>query len=357
VGIFTIYRQLQYLKNAKLGFESRNIIVIPMIDTAFNKNYFSFKNELLFHSEIENVSAASGLPGFNNYMDIMHFEGKQQMEEQVVTFYESDFHFVDLMKFDLIKGRNFNPEFSTEVTQSAIINKALAEKFGWGNDAIGKKIERGFGSKQKYQVVGVVDNFNFNSLREEVSPVVMFLTGSPYGYLLIRLREATDTEAIKAISKLWAEFCPSVPFDFLRLDTTLLQNYDSEGNLLNIIIYFTVLTLFIALLGLFSFSLFVTEKFTREIGIRKAFGASSADIFRLLISKFALLVILSNIFAWPVAEIIVRDWLDGFAYKVNLSWLTFILASAAALAIAMITVSIQTFRTASKRPVDILKYE
>jgi putative ABC transport system permease protein len=143
----------------------------------------------------------------------------------------------------------------------------------------------------------------------------------------------------------------------LRLDTTLLQSYDSEGNFLNIIIYFTVLTLFIALLGLFSFSLFVTEKFTREIGIRKAFGASSADIFRLLISKFALLVIFSNIFAWPVAEIIVHNWLDGFAYKVNLSWLTFILASAVALAIAMITVSIQTFRTASKRPVDILKYE
>jgi len=261
------------------------------------------------------------------------------------------------MKFDLIKGRNFNPELSTEFAQSAIINKALAEKFGWGDDAVGKKIERGFGVRQKYQVVGVVDNFNFNSLREEITPIVMFLTSSPYGYLLIRTREASEDQAINTISKLWAEFCPSVPFDFLRLDTTLLQSYDSEGNLLNIIIYFTVLTLFIALLGLFSFSLFVTEKFTREIGIRKAFGASSADIFRLLISKFALLVIFSNIFAWPVAEIIVHNWLDGFAYKVNLSWLTFILASAVALAIAMITVSIQTFRTASKRPVDILKYE
>lgn len=357
IGIFTIYRQLRFMKNANPGFEPQNIFAIPMIDSAFNTKYFAFKNELLSQTGIESVSASSSVPGFVNYMDIMHFEGKEKMEEQVVNFYESDFHLISLMKFQLISGRDFDEKLSTEVQHSAIINKAMAEKFGWGNQAIGKKIERGFGNTQYYRVIGVVDNFNFNSLREEITPLVMFISSAPYGYLLVRMNENAEAAAIAATSKLWAEFCPTVPFDYIRLDETTLQNYDTEQNLLNIIICFSILSLFIALLGLLSFSMFITEKFTREIGIRKTFGASSANIFVMLMSKIAVLILIANVVAWPVAEILVSNWLDGFAYKVSLTWFTFALASLAALAIAMISVSIQTLRTATRRPIDILKYE
>ena len=357
VAIITINRQVSFMMNNNPGFEPRHVIAIPMVDSAFNKKYFAFKKEMLLHAEIEYVSTSSGIPGAANYMDIMHFEGNQKMEEQVITFYESDFGLNNLLRFKFISGRDFNPELSTDIEQSAIINKTLAEKFGWGENAVGKKIERRFGNRKTYRVIGVVDDFNFTSLHNEVTPLVMFLTPEPYGYLLVKMNQNSETSALKTTNKLWTQFCPSVPFDYLRLDTSLHESYKAENNLLNIIIYFTVLSLFIALLGLFSFSLFVTEKFTREIGIRKAFGASSADIFKLLLTKFAVLVIASNMIAWPVAEIIIRRWLDGFAYKVALSYPSFLFASAIALVVALLTVSIQTARAASKRPFEILKYE
>jgi len=357
IGVFTIMKQVKYLNNTHLGFDPRNVILMPLLDTSFNRSYPAFKKELLKHPEIMQVSTTTGLPGFANYMDVMHVSSEEGTVEQIITFYECTHGFLSLLGVQMVQGRDFFPQNITDYSGAVLVNENAAGKYGWEEDPLAQYIERGYSEKDRYQVIGVMQDFNFHTLHEQITPIVIFLSKEARGYLLIKLHKDKTQEAIKIIERYWKEFGVNIPFDYEMLDAALSEYYEPEKNLLNIIVYFTVLTLFLALLGLYCFSSFVAENFTREIGIRKAHGATSGDILLLLIKRFVYIVLAANIIAWPLAEVLTRNWLENFAYRIEVSLWMYILSAMLALLTAIITVGIQTYRSASQKPVDILKYE
>jgi putative ABC transport system permease protein len=363
-------RQLNYLLNKNLGFEKDGIVVIRNDRNNFRRDLQPLKSALLRDPRILGVSGSLMLPSAIGMYNTVTWEGATDNREISIMHNRVDYDFLDAYGIKLVAGRKFSPEFpmdtradsaagGAEIPRSIIVNEEAARRFGW-EDAIGKKVIQVYGEERiTYNVVGVIGDFHFNTLRQSIQPLKLFLSTENNRYVSVRIRMEGLTGTVRFIEEAWKRAFPDTPFDYFFLDTIFQQRYRSEASLKRMFEYFSGLAVFIGCLGLLGLASYAAERRSKEIGIRKVLGASSPQLVMLLSKEFTRWVVMANVFAWPAAYLAMRSWLGGYAYRISLNAQLglFILAGAVALGIALLTVAFQALKAALSDPVKTLKYE
>ncbi|HPT04461.1 MAG TPA: ABC transporter permease [Bacteroidales bacterium] len=361
IGTLTVSRQLRYMKTKDLGFDKGNIVVAEIQDTVFVKKIPAFREELLQNPTIEAVSASTGVPGKIRSIQVMRVENGSKMQELALNNFQIDYDYIPLMKMKLVKGRNFDKNMGTDLKEGAIINETAAKKLGWGDNALGKKIQYGIEldgtADRNTKVIGVVKDFNYASLHNKIEPIVMFLTKRPGFALNIRIKPENKPAALDFIKSVWGKYGVKNPFEYYFLDQNFDESYQAEAKLNKIFTVFSVISIFIALLGLLGLASFTAERRTKEIGIRKVLGSSLMEIANMFYKEFTLLIVVAFIIGTPIAFYALGLWLQQFAYHVNQTWFIFFLSGMLAWIVAMATISFHSIKAASENPVTAIKYE
>ncbi len=362
IGTVVVSSQLRYLRNTDLGFDKENIVVMAMQDSTFQSKAEAFKNELMQNSAIVSATNCTGVPGEINWIQVLRVEREDQMAEMAMILAQVDHEYIKTMGMEIIKGRDFDKNMRTDDTAAVIINETGAKTLGWEDDPIGKKIQYGFDLEgnpgRTLKVIGVVKDFHFRSLHNKIEPIIFFIRPEPRWLLAVRLKDGQQKEALSIIEEKWNSFGAGRPFDYDFVDKMLEEQYAGEQKIGIIFNIATVITIFIALLGLLGLSSFVAEQKTKEIGIRKILGASVPNILNLLYREFILLILIAFVIAVPVAWWRLDIWLnDSFIYHTSLNWTYFLFAGLIAFVVGMATISFYIVRAATSNPVDAVKWE
>jgi ABC-type antimicrobial peptide transport system permease subunit len=349
-GAIVVSNQLKFIRQKDLGFDNDNLVYMRTM-SGYSQNYDSFRREILFLPEVENMTLSSDIP--TNTIHLwggFEWEGIAAEKAYLLNVYSVDKHFLQTMKFDILEGRSFSPEFEDKTNY--ILNEAAVAYTGI-EDPIGKKFSQG---GVEGNIIGIVRDFNYKSIRTKVEPLVIRQRAF-YSYFIIRLNTSNFEQIKQKMVGIWQENYPDYPFELHFLDADYEKLYESEMRTGKVFNYFTFLAIVISCLGLFGLASFTAEQRTKEIGVRKVLGASVGQIVGLLSSDFMKWVLFANLIAWPVAWFLMNNWLQNFAYRVQINLLVFLLAGSAACIIAFCTVSFQTIKAANSNPVKALKYE
>ncbi len=356
IGTLVVFQQLKFFQNTKLGFEKEQVLVV-LNPGALENNVMPFKETLRKYRDVINVSGSNTLPGrsFSN----IGFGAEGVEKSFTLNLCVCDYDFLDTLKLELAQGRFFSKEYGTD-SHAAVLNEKAAKLLGW-EDPIGKKINNWSTNRGNFTVVGVIKDYHYESLYQEIRPQALFLSGGYYqnveSYISVRLNTKNVSETVKYIGNTWNDFAAGKPYEYSFLDKDYDNLYINEIQTRSLFSIFSFLAIFIACLGLFGLASFVADRKTREIGIRKILGASVPRIVRNLNKSFVIWVLIANLIAWPAAWYVMNKWLQNFAYRIDLSWWMFILAAVLALIIALMTVSFHTIKAALKNPADSLRYE
>ncbi|WP_299824014.1 ABC transporter permease [uncultured Pontibacter sp.] len=359
IGTIVVFAQMQFLKNADLGYQKEQVLVVdvPGGDSTLVQRLPLIKQKLLQNPNVLSVSNSYSIPSESLNRTLMLVEQGDKMVEKTIDIMGVDYDFLPLMGIDVKDGRNFSRDIKTDQKSGIIINEAAAKWLGWGEDAVGKKVNNGDTTLAGNQarIIGVVKDFHIQSLHSEVKPLAIQLIPESPGYLLARISPKNQAATIQFVEEQWRQFDQKHPMKYFFLDEYFDRQYKAEEKMLVVFGYFAALTIFIACLGLFGLASFTAEQRTKEIGIRKVLGSSTGSIVMLLSKEFALLVLIAIAFASPIAWYGMNTWLQDFAYRVNLSWWIFIIAGFAAMTIALVTVSFQAMKAALLDPVSALR--
>ena len=356
VGI--VSSQLNYMQTRNLGFDEEHVVVLPSSPSMISR-LEGFKTRLLQNPNILSVSAAKRVPS-GRLLDsggarLLSGETSQPIDFRIANLLV-DHDYIPTFKMEMAAGRNFSREMGTDPTQAFILNETAAKRIGWESpeEAIGK----GFGyGRRNGQIIGVVKDFHFESLHQEISPIVMYLSSSDMAQISIRIGPENIPQTMAFLKDIWAEMRPNYPFSYYFIDENFDRLYRAEEKLGRIFSYFAFLSVLIGCLGLFGLASYSAERRTKEIGIRKVLGASPTGITFLLSKEFTKWVLLANVIAWPAAYLIMSRWLQNFAYRSGIGIGTFLLAGGIAWTIAFLTVSYQAVKASTADPVKALKYE
>jgi putative ABC transport system permease protein len=351
-----VFMQLNFLRDKNLGIDQENVIVLS---SGNEKQHFkpAFKNEIDALSVVAQSSMAEGGPGKTYGMELFIPEGNDQQNDMLINYFSADYDFLNTFKIDVVRGRNFSREFPSDADDEkgvVLINEAAAKIFEW-KDPIGKHLI-GKDDGRPREIVGIIKDFNYESLHKEIAPLVIRFAPKN-NFMYVRLKSGNINTSLQAVEKLWKNNNPATPFQYAFLNQELASFYHSEQRLGKIFMTFTSLAIFIACLGLFGLIAFTAEQRTKEIGIRKVLGATVANITYMLSKELIKLVVISNLVAWPIAWYIMNKWLQDFAYRIEIPWYVFIGAGSLALIIALMTVSFQSVKAALVNPVESLKSE
>ncbi|MHC2991042.1 macrolide export ATP-binding/permease MacB [Pontibacter sp. HJ8] len=353
-----MFRQLIYMQNKDLGFEADNVVILPTF-TALTPKFEAFKAELKKSAQVEGVGRSLLIPSDRllNSMGASVEKGDSMAPTSVtIKFVNVDHDLLDVFKVKLAAGRNFDRTRPTDDTAAFIINNVAAKMIGWQDpqEAIDQVFEYG---GVKGRVIGVTEDFHFESLHDEISPMVYRLSApDDYSNIAVRINGNTR-EAVAHIEQVWQQFLPGYPFEYSFLDQQFAQTYKAERDKGVIFMIFSCIAILIACLGLFGLASYTTVQRTKEIGIRKVFGASVMRIVTLLSKDFLKLVLVANLLAWPIAWFAMRRWLEDFAYRIEIGTDIFVLAAMLALIISLVTISYQAVKAASANPVKSLRTE
>jgi putative ABC transport system permease protein len=362
IGTLIISQQLNYVRNIHLGYDKDHIIALRIRNEETQKKHKAIRNTLLSNPNILSVSSSSSLPLGQNSFSAHHITGQPLNEMIMLHSQVVDEHFIDTYNMTIIQGRNFSKDFPTDPQEAIIINEAAAKKLGWQDDPIGKEIDAlmSMTEMKAYRIIGVVRDYHFQSLHEEIQPLVLY-NANPFGgsfyRMSIRVKPENIQETISFLRDKWREFDSQFPLEFAFLDDQYDALYRAEERLGRLFGYFTALAILIGCLGLFGLSAYSAEQRTKEIGIRKVLGATTPNVTMLLVREFTKWVILAVLIAWPVGYYLMHTWLQNFAYRIGLGVDTFLVASLLALIIAILTVAYQAIKAAVANPADSLKYE
>jgi putative ABC transport system permease protein len=356
VGVFTVYKQMRYIQTRSLGFDKENVVIIPVRSQQIAQNYGSFRNELMQNPQIISTSASSEVPADSHYSN--SYVNRLESEEAInLILFTSDYDYVETYRMKILAGRAFSRDFSTDTEGTIILNASAAHRIGWTpEEAVGKKLEGAY-PESATQVVGVVENFNFKSLRREVEPMALLLYPDYIRDISIRIKPGEVGRTLNFIQQKWESLFPEEQFEYSFLDSRINQLYESEKKMQNLFVIFSALSILVACLGLLGLVSFTAELRTKEIGIRKVLGASTGGVIVLLSKEFIKWILLANIVAWPLAWFMANKWLQNFAYRTNIGWIVFVLAAFMTMLIAIFTFIFQTVRTACAKPVNSLRYE
>ncbi len=367
IGTLVVIKQLMYSKNKDLGFNKEYLMAISVQNPQIEQQMQSFKQELVSHQGIMSAAASFNIPGTTfNRSPVRAETNGGDIQQMSCQFMQADFDYIDAMQMEILEGRNFSRDIENTWAQSVMVNEAAVRKFGW-NKPLGKRVVAftdSLGNDNFANIIGIVKNFHANSMRQEIHPVLIWLITDDMQYryrenlrVFVRIKGENYLDTIDYITEIWNRFSPDEPIRFVFVDDQLNQLYLAEEKLIVLFTYFTIITIFIACLGLFGLAAFTAEQRTKEIGVRKVMGASVLQIVALLSRDFIKLVILSCLIACPLAYLAMSKWLQNFAYRTNISYWIFFASGGLALVIALVTVSVQTLRSAHSNPVEALKYE
>lgn len=362
IGTMIVSAQLNFLRSKDLGFNKQDLVFMEILDQEFLQKLPSFKEELLQNSDVLEVSNSTGIPGFMTWIQTMRIEQPTGMEERAIMLVQADYDYADMLQLQFVQGRNFDLNMGTDALEAVIINQTAADEFGWGNDALGKKIHFGFAQDgsggRMMKVIGIVKDFHFKSLHNAIEPMVFFIQEKPSFILTCRVNPGTMDQTIRFIESKWNAFGVKRSFNYKLVSDSMDEMYIAESKISVLIRLAAVITIFLALLGLLGLSSFIAEQKTKEVGLRKVHGATITDILLLLYKDFAQLILIAFIIAVPVTWWRLNIWLESnFVYFQEPKWFTFLLAGALVFFFGLGTISFYIIKVASRNPVYAIKYE
>jgi len=363
IATLVVADQIRFLMNKEVGFTKENMVVMPIQDTSFFSKSENYKEEILQNAHISDASLSIGVPGQTSWIQVIRAEVDTAMVEKTMHICIPDYDFLKTYDIELDTGRFFRKDMGTDMEEAVVVNQATARTFGWGDEALGKKINWGFSLDgdpgRMMKVIGVVKDYHFRSLHNKVEPLMFILHDEyPKRFLTVKVEGDHLQKVLEFMGDKWREFGTTQAFDYRILENSWNEMYEAEEKLMTIFTIATLLTIFIALLGLLGLSSFVAERKTKEIGIRKVVGANMKDILLLLYKEFLVLIGIAFVIAIPLAWWQLTEWLEkSFIYHTAVSWQAFFWAGLFSLLIGVITISFHSIRAALSNPVDAIKYE
>jgi len=356
IGTSVILSQVSFMKTKRLGFDKERVAIIRITNERMQDALEPIKQEMLRVPGVLGVAMSSHVPGWGARRNICLPEGFAPDESVMMAIIGVDADTIPTLGIELVTGRAFSKEFSSDPDKSVLINETAARRFGW-DEPLGKQIREGDDRMILKTVVGVVEDYHIMSLHNTIEPLLITNTREDFEALIIRLGPGDVSATLGSLQARWDSVVPGLPFDYFFLDQEFDSQYRAEERLSRIFAYFSLLAIFIACLGLFGMTAYSAEQRTKEIGIRKVLGASAGQLVLMLNREFTALVILANLAAWPLVYWFARRWLEDFAYRTPLNLSVFLLCALAVFTIGILTVSYQSIKSANTDPVDSLKYE
>jgi ABC-type antimicrobial peptide transport system permease subunit len=351
-SVLVVYRQVEFIQNKNLGYNKNNLIY-------FNKEGGIAQQENAFLADAKKIdgvvnisSTGASLLGTSSSTYGVGWEGKPADADIRFEVVQVNYQLIETMEMGLAEGRSFSSDYGNE-DDKIILNQAAINVMGL-QDPIGKTIR--FWGKEK-QIVGVVNDFNFESLRQKIGPLLFYFNPNKTLKIMARIEAGHEKHALAELGKLYARFNPGFSFNYHFMDASFQAQYEAENRVAVLSRYFAGLGILISCLGLFGLAAFAAEQRLKEIGIRKVNGARVSEVMTMLNSDFIKWVAIAFVIATPIAYFAMNKWLESFAYKTDLSWWIFALAGLLALGIALLTVSWQSWRAATRNPVEALRYE
>ena len=369
VAVLVISQQTNYALKSSMGVQNDNVICMESVHANVQQKFDLFKSELLKYQTIESVSAMLEPPGGEaNDMFTFEFEGypkKAGGQQERLGVFPCDYSFAELFNLEFLSGSNFSKwNTDNEGSGEYILNETALQQLNYSNpnSIIGKQFKLISPVPgiviPKGKIIGVVKDFHLSSIKKKVRPLVLFKRKNLWMInFVVSHKEGLREEAIEDIKTVWNEMFPAHSFAYEHVSTMYRQVYKTEILQARLLTVFTLLSLFICSMGLLGLSLLISQQRTKEIGIRKVNGAKISEILVLLNADFIKWVAIAFVIATPIAYFAMNKWLENFAYKTSLSWWIFALAGLLALGVALVTVSFQSWKAASRNPVEALRYE
>jgi len=350
INTLVVYRQIGYIKNKDLGYSKENVVVVPLVSEKSKDGFELLKNELRSIPEVISSGASSEVPGRSFMMNGYLPEGMEK--PMLIHALDIDPDFLGTLDIPIIEGRNFNSRMETD-REAFLINETLAKMLGW-DDPVGKLITR----DGRHPVIGVVRDFNFSTLHEDIKPLI--ITMKPwlgYDLLSVKINPVNRQETLNKIESLWNKMYPNEPFNYFFQEVHVNDAYGMERYFGEIFMHFSILAIFIACLGLFGLAAFTTEYRKKEIAVRKVLGASVQQIILGVSGDYLKWILLANILAIPAAYLFMENWLKRFAYAQPIGYIPFVITLILTIAIAWITILVLVNRLGRTNPAEVLKYE
>ncbi|MEE9443598.1 MAG: ABC transporter permease [candidate division Zixibacteria bacterium] len=352
IGTIIVYSQVDYFKSKDAGYNKEHVVNI-ILRSGNRENYELLKSELAKDPSILAVTGSTvGMPYWRWTTGAANWEGKLESDVEVAVN-KIDFNFIKTFQIEITEGRDFSRDITSDSKSAYLINQKMADLMGL-DPIIGTNLSM-WGDEGK--IIGVIEDFHFRPLQTTIQPLVLLLRPNDVNILYTRIQSGNIPASIDFIKTTWEKINPDYPFEYQFLDQQFNVSYRSIERIGKLIGIFSSLAIFIGCLGLFGLASFTAEQRTKEIGIRKVLGASVAGIVQMISREFVVLVTIANVLAWPLAWYVMNLWLEDFAYRVEITWMVFLLVGGFSLIIALLTVSYQAIRAAHANPVDAIKCE
>jgi putative ABC transport system permease protein len=356
ISTLVVYKQIMYMQNTELGFDKEQVLILSVTDDNLQNRFDEFKSRIINHSSIGAVTTASSYPGRLPSGTIAKAEGMQEGEQTSIWATRADEGYVNTLGINIIQGRDLLPEDANVEDRRFLINEAAVKMFGWtADESIGKKVNI---DDIDGTCIGVMQDFNFSSLRDKIEPLAVYHGNRKYNsFFIIKITSGDINNAIDFLGNEWKAFTTKQPFDYFFLDEDFNRLYISERKAGQILLIFAALTILISCLGLFGLSSYMAIQRTKEIGIRKVMGLSTVGVLIMMIRDNLKFIFISFLISIPVGFLVMKNWLQDFAFKINIGVDIPVLSVFFVTIIALLTVSFYAIKVALTNPVDSLRYE
>ncbi len=356
ISTILVSRQMNYMNDKDLGFQKEHMLIVNRV-SALGGNQEAFRQEILKNPKIKQASFSQGVPGTIRSNTAFYAEGHTAQESMVMDVTAIDCYFDDAYNIEMASGRFFSEDYSID-SLGVLVNQAAARKLGF-EKTVGKKLILIQGDEREidFKILGVVKDFNYKSLHNSIKPLVMIYANNRFTHLSIQVSPDQINNTLSFVENKWSQFVQETPFNYSFLENDWAAKYRQEKRANIIFKIFSLLAIAISCLGLFGLASFMAEQRTKEIGVRKVFGATVPQILKILSKEVIILIIISTLIAWPLGYYFMNQWLQDFAYRVDISFVTFIVASFVTFAIALITISYRAYNAAVVNPAESLRDE
>ena len=344
--------------SSDMGFDKQQTLVINGRNSNFlNDQYETFKQSISAVPGVGTVAVSASIPGRAVNTNVADRRRGQTEDGQTFNFLSVDYDFIDAYGLDVISGRGFSRDYGADENGAYILNEAAYQALEWTDSAqaLGEELTRQFSDSR--EVIGVISDFNYKSLQYAVEPLVLFIDPSRYVYTTVKVPTENLEAVIANLEQVWLRYAPERPFEYFFLDEDFDSQYRSEMRISSLLNVFTLLAVGIACMGLFALASFVTERRSKEIGVRKVLGASTLQIVTMLAYSFSRPVLIAALFAVPISWLLANRWLQGFANRIPIAWDIFILAILLVLTVALTTIIWQSVKAALANPAIAIRAE